>query len=365
MTDGELDRLAALIAEALLRASREPAGGRAASPERAGTWLPSPVRPEPVARSGEPPVWAGSAQRLDDVAPSVSPEPLRGARSSGGRTTTAELTRAARAAAAGKGSAPHTAPKGRSSFGGRGGTSRRLSITVPIGVSNRHVHLSPEHARALLGAAEPTVGRQISQPGQFAAKEAVAVIGPKGRIEGVRVVGPARGETQLEISLTDARALGVAATVAASGTLADSVGGVTLAGPAGSVTLSRGVIVAARHLHLAPDDAARWGFRDGDRIDVRCGAGARETTFHAVLVRSGPSHATELHLDADEANAAGIRSGDTATIVSWNQGGAGKRALVTEADVVSLARTGGRLPAKAILTPSARDRARALGLLDG
>ncbi|HEX8851097.1 MAG TPA: PduL/EutD family phosphate acyltransferase, partial [Gemmatimonadaceae bacterium] len=320
---------------------------------RAGQWLPIPVRPEPPSRDGEAPVWSGAAQQLEPISGSA-----RGA--STRRVATAELSNAARAAAAGKGTPPAVAPVGRVRHSGSSRT-RRLEIDVAIGVSNRHVHLSPEHARQLFGK-EPTVLRTISQPGQFAANETVAVVGPKGRIDAVRVVGPARGQTQLEIAFSDARGLGIDATLAASGSLQGSAGGVTLHGTAGNVTLTGGVIVAARHLHLSAEDAGRWGIANGDRLDVTVGHGARATTFHQVLVRSGPTHATELHLDADEAFAAGVKTGDRARIVAVAPRGAARRQLITERDVVRIAREGGSLPERAILTPSALDRARALGL---
>jgi hypothetical protein len=128
------------------------------------------------------------------------------------------------------------------------------------------------------------------------------------------------------------------------------------------VRLERGVIVASRHLHLSADDARAWGLASGDLLDVRCGTDSRAVTFHGVLVRAGKTNATELHLDADEANAAAVRTGDRATILAWRSGTAKARRLITERDVIELARRGERLPADALLTPSARDRARALGL---
>ena len=134
--------------------------------------------------------------------------------------------------------------------------------------------------------------------------------------------------------------------------------------PLGLNNVDTDVIIAARHLHLSPADARRWGLRDGDRLDVRCGTGPREATLHDVLVRSGDGHATELHLDSDESRAAGVRTGDSAAVIAWRSPGARKRPLVTERDVQQLARSGQTLPPNAILTPSARDRARALGLLD-
>ena len=362
MNDRELDRLAALIADALLRA-RRPSAPPAAPP---GPWLRPPVRPEPVTRGGEPPVWSGAGQRLDDVAPGRGS--ARGSPPAEGairRQSVADMTNAARAAAAGRGTAPVVAPTGRAVHRSSGRSDRRVAIEVGIGVSNRHVHLSPEHVRTLFGTTQLSEAKPLTQPGQFAAQETVAVAGPKGRIESVRVVGPSRGETQLELSLGDARTLGITPVVAASGSLAGSSGGVTLSGPAGSVTLDRGVIVAARHLHLSPGDAAKWGLRDGDRLDVRCGTGARSTTFHDVLVRSSPAYATELHLDTDEAFAAGVRSGDRASILVIHGSSRARRPLITERDVIALARAGGTLPADALLTPSARDRARALGLAVG
>ena len=362
MNDRELDRLAALIAEALIRARRS----AAAPAPRPGAWLQSPVRPEPPRGGGDPPVWTGAAQRLEDIAPGSRSDSAAGAPRGGiRRQSTADLTNLTRAAAAGRGVTPAGAPTGRAVHRASGRSDRKVAIEVPIGVSNRHVHLSPAHVQALFGTTQLVEAKPLTQPGQFAARETVAVAGPKGRIESIRVVGPSRGETQLELSLADARTLGVTPTVAASGSLAGSSGGVTLHGPAGTVTLDRGVIVAARHLHLSPADAVKWGMRDGDRLDVRCGAGPRTTTFHDVLVRSTPAYATELHLDTDEAFAAGVRTGDRASILLLHGTGRARRTLVTERDVNALARSGGTLPEGALLTPSARDRARALGLAFG
>jgi putative phosphotransacetylase len=239
-----------------------------------------------------------------------------------------------------------------------------MPIDVKVGVSNRHIHLSPDDHRQLFGSADLTPARPLVQPGQFAARETVAVVGPTGRIDAVRIVGPARGATQVEVARSDAALLGIEPPVAASGALDTSIGGVTLVGPHGRLLLARGVVIAARHLHLSSADAERWGFRDGDRVVVAAGSGARSTTFHDVLVRAGPSHATELHLDADEARAAGVSTGDTARIIAWREASTSRRALVTERDVVAIAARRETIPAHAILTPSARDRARALGLLE-
>jgi putative phosphotransacetylase len=353
VTNDELDRLADLIARALMEQRAEP-DGRPSRP-----WVLAPVRPAPPTRGGDPPVWSGAAQDLTDVAPSAGRDAAPRFRAS-----TAELARATRAAAAGKGSPPEPARREPERRLTRPRAAGAPAIDVGIGVSNRHVHLSASDLTILFGSAPLTVARSLTQPGQFAAGESVTAQGTKGRIDAIRIVGPARGETQLEIAASDAALLGVDPPVAASGSLEGSAGGVTLIGPAGRVELRRGVIIAARHLHLAPADSRRWGLRDGDRVDVRCGTGARSATLHEVLVRSGDGHATELHLDSDEARAVGVKTGDPATVIAWRSPGLKKRPLVTERDVLRLARAGGALPPDAILTPSARDRARALGLLD-
>jgi putative phosphotransacetylase len=303
-------------------------------------------------------VWSGAAQELGDVAPSENGAAPRF------RATTGELARATRAAAAGKGTPIERGKREPERRIPRARASNAPAIDVKIGVSNRHVHLSVADQQTLFGGAALTVARELTQPGQFAATQSVIAQGPKGRLESVRIVGPTRGETQLEIAASDASVLGVEPPVAASGKLDYSIGGVTLIGPSGRVELRRGVIIAARHLHLSPSDSRRWGLRDGDLLTVKCGSGPRAITFHDVLVRSGEGHATELHLDSDEARAAGVKTGDQANVVAWRTPGAKKRRLITERDVMQLAKRGERVPADALLTPSARDRAAALGLLD-
>ena len=352
LSDAALERLASLIAESLTQAQGR--HGETRAEPAASSWVPAPVRPDLVTRGGEPPVWSGAAQTLEGVA--------RGAGGSGGRATPiGELTNLARAAAAGRGRAPSVQPGGRAGKASSPRSRRAQTIEVGVGVSNRHIHLSEADARTLFGS-PLTVERPISQPGQFAAVQTVTIEGPKGRLEGVRVVGPARGATQVELARSDARRLGVDPPLAASGSLAGSVGGLTLRGTAGSIRLEKGVIIAGRHLHLSATDAQQWGFTDGDLLDVRAGTGARATTYHGVLVRAGAIYATELHLDVDEANAAALKTGDRATIVAWHSGTPARRRLITERDVVAIARSGGSIPSGALLTPSARDRARALGL---
>ncbi|MFB5673672.1 phosphate propanoyltransferase [Paenibacillus terreus] len=189
-----------------------------------------------------------------------------------------------------------------------------MSKIVPVGVSGRHIHLTQEHVEALFGAGyQLTEFKPLSQPGQFAANETVAVIGPKGKFETVRILGPARPESQLEISRTDSFALGVKAPVRESGKI-DGTPGITVKGPAGELELDKGVIVAARHIHFHTSDAEKWGIQDKQLLKVRVG-GERGLVFENVLARVSDSFALDMHIDTDEANAAGAKTGDSAEIV--------------------------------------------------
>jgi acetate kinase len=182
---------------------------------------------------------------------------------------------------------------------------KKADTPIPIGVSAHHVHLTPEHTEALFGQAHAlTRHSDLSQPGQFACKEQVALVGPKARIERVRVLGPCRKESQVEISRTEEFKLGIDAPIRASGDLAGSPG-LVLEGPGGSVRLERGVICALRHIHMSPEDALHFALRDKDIVRVRV-AGPRSLTFGDVLVRVHPEFRLEFHLDTDEANAAEI-----------------------------------------------------------
>jgi putative phosphotransacetylase len=185
---------------------------------------------------------------------------------------------------------------------------------VPVGVSARHIHLTKEHIAILFGeGAELTVLKPLSQPGQFAANETVAVYGPKGSFSKVRILGPARKATQLEVSRTDAFQLGLNPPVRESGQI-DGTPGIRIVGPAGEVTVDRGVIVAARHIHFHTSDAERWGIRDKQLLKVRVG-GERGLVFENVIARVSDQFALDMHIDTDEGNAAGVRTGDEGEIV--------------------------------------------------
>ncbi len=175
---------------------------------------------------------------------------------------------------------------------------------IPIAVSARHVHLDRPTFAALFGPdAEPTHYRDLSQPNQFACEEKVNLIGPRNRIDGVRLLGPLRGRNQVEISRTDEYFLGVDAPVRYSGRVDDSAP-ITLEGPAGTVHLKEGLICARRHIHMHTDDAARFGVNNRDEVEVAINGGPRDLVFGDVLVRVSPTYKLEMHIDTDEANAA-------------------------------------------------------------
>lgn len=189
------------------------------------------------------------------------------------------------------------------------------SNRIPIGISNRHVHLSSEDMRVLFGHnAVLTKISDLSQPGQFASEQRLTLVGQKGVIENVRVLGPCRNKTQVEISVSDCIRLGVQAPIRDSGDLQNSAG-VTLVGPIGSITLREGVIIAARHVHMDLSDAEQFRVKDGDRINVKV-PGPRGLVFYEVLVRANDKFRLEMHIDIDEANAASLKNGDHVEIAT-------------------------------------------------
>ena len=178
-------------------------------------------------------------------------------------------------------------------------------MNVIVEISARHLHLSQEHLDILYGAGyKLTPKKDLSQPGQFACAEKVEVIGPKGSMK-MSILGPVRPATQVEVSMTDARSLGIKAPVRESGDVKGS-GACKLVGPCGEIDLAEGVMVAKRHLHIVPEDAAAAGIVDKQIVKIAIKSAERSLVFDDVIARVSPTCATRVHLDTDEANAAGI-----------------------------------------------------------
>jgi putative phosphotransacetylase len=189
------------------------------------------------------------------------------------------------------------------------------TLQIPVALSGRHCHLSRADIETLFGPShELHPQKPLSQPGQFAAEEAVEVVGPKGSIPGVRVLGPARSDSQVELSITDGYVLGVPLPVRVSGDVLSTPGG-HLIGPRGAVRLDQGLIVAARHIHLEPAHAVAAGLQDQQRVAVRA-LGKRGLIFEEVVIRVSDKFKTEMHLDTDEGNAAAVRNGDLVEVIA-------------------------------------------------
>lgn len=184
-----------------------------------------------------------------------------------------------------------------------------------VEISARHVHVTKEDLETLFGKGyELTPKKDLSQPGQFACEERVTVVGPKKELAGVSILGPCRPATQVELSATDARSIGIKAPIRESGDVAGS-GACKLVGPCGEVELSEGVIVAKRHIHMTPEDAAEMGVKDCQIVNVKIPTEGRSLIFGDTVVRVSPKYALAMHVDTDEANAASIPGSCIATIV--------------------------------------------------
>ena len=182
-------------------------------------------------------------------------------------------------------------------------------------ISARHVHLSKEHLAVLFGEGyQLTNKKDLSQPGQFACEERVTVVGPKRELKNVSILGPVRPESQVELSMTDARSIGVSAPVRESGDLEGSAA-CKLIGPCGEVELAQGVIIAKRHIHMTPEDAEKYGMQDKQIVRVAVKSAERSLIFEDVVCRVSPKYALAMHLDTDEANAAGMAGSCTAYIL--------------------------------------------------
>ncbi|WP_372712537.1 phosphate propanoyltransferase [Ilyobacter sp.] len=189
-----------------------------------------------------------------------------------------------------------------------------ISDEVVVGVSNRHVHISQEDLEKIFGAGyKLTKMKDLRQPGHYAANETVTIIGPKGKMDKIRILGPVRKETQVEISMSDAFKLGIKAPVKESGKL-DGTPGLTIVGPKGTLEKEKGVIVAGRHIHMPKFIADIKGYKDGDMVTVET-SGERKALLQNVLIRVGSNVVKEIHLDMDEANASGASNGAFVKII--------------------------------------------------
>ncbi len=179
-------------------------------------------------------------------------------------------------------------------------------MSVIVETSARHLHVTEKDLEILFGAgAKLTPKKELSQPGQYACSERVTVVGPKKEIAGVTILGPCRNATQVEISLTDARSIGVNAPVRESGDVAGS-GACKLVGPCGEVELKEGVIAAKRHIHLTPAEAEKFNVSDKEIVSVKINSDGRSLVFGDVIVRVNATYAAAMHIDTDESNAAGL-----------------------------------------------------------
>ena len=178
-----------------------------------------------------------------------------------------------------------------------------MGYKVKVGLSNKHLHLTKEHVAILFGEGHELVKtKDLVQPGQFACEEKVDIVGPKGTLKGIRVLGPERPETQVELSMTDARTIGIKAPVRESGDTAGS-GACKVIGPCGEIEISEGVIVAKRHIHLTPADAEELGVKDKDVVWVKLDTDGRKAILGDVVVRVSEKFSRAMHIDTDESNA--------------------------------------------------------------
>ncbi len=176
---------------------------------------------------------------------------------------------------------------------------------IPIGISNHHVHLCQKDMDRLFPGQELTVRKELKQPGQYAADQTLTLVGPKRSIENVRILGPVRSKTQIEISQTDARLMGIKAPIRLSGSgNLEKTPGMKLVSPHGEVELEQGVIIAMRHIHMSPLDALVYGVQHGENVTVELFGTSRRTVFKDVIIRMSSSMVLEMHIDTDEANAA-------------------------------------------------------------
>ncbi len=185
---------------------------------------------------------------------------------------------------------------------------------IPVGVSNRHIHLSQNDLNILYGEGyQLTRMKELSQPGQYACKETLTICGPKGAIEKVRILGPVRDKTQVEVLMGDCIKMGISSQIRLSGDLCGTPG-IALIGPNGSIQIKEGLIVAQRHIHMTPQDAQHFGVHDGQIVRIQSD-GPRGGIYHNVTIRANDASTLECHIDTEEANAMNISSISKITIV--------------------------------------------------
>ena len=195
-----------------------------------------------------------------------------------------------------------------------GGYLKKDIGSIPVGISNRHIHLSQGDLETLFGAGyQLTKTKDLSQPMQYACKETLTIAGPKGAIEKVRILGPARSESQIEILQADCFKLGITAPVRSSGDL-QGTPGITLIGPKGSILLSKGLLIAQRHIHMSLEDAKNFSVTDGETVTVQID-GLRGGTYSNVVIRANNTSVLEFHIDTEEANAMYLTSTSRITIL--------------------------------------------------
>ena len=189
-----------------------------------------------------------------------------------------------------------------------------MNHMIPVGISNRHLHVTQKDLETLFGSGHTlTKTKDLSQTGQFACEETVTLVTCKSQIEKVRILGPVRKETQIELSITDCIKLGIQVPIRESGNLAGTPG-IEVVGPAGKILLESGVIIAARHIHMSPVDAERFQVTPGEIVSVFA-PGVRSITFNQVVVRVREDFVLDFHIDTDEANAANLRNGDPVELI--------------------------------------------------
>ena len=188
-----------------------------------------------------------------------------------------------------------------------------MPCSVPVGLSNKHIHLTEEDYKILFGDEPLTADKWLVQPGQFGAFQKVELVGPKGSLKNVRILGPFRKKSQVEISATDARTIGLNVPIRESGQH-EGTPGIKVVGPKGELTLPDGVIIASRHVHLSTAQAAEAGLKDKDVVKVWC-PGERALMFENVLVRVSDSFLAEMHVDIDEGNAASLKNGQMVQLI--------------------------------------------------